>query len=456
MNNNTEALGRAPIGRLFLKLALPAVTAQIINLLYNLVDRMYIGRMEPVETVGRLALTGAGVCLPIIMVVSAFAALFGMGAAPRASIALGRGDKDLAEKYLGNSVTALVTMSVILTLVFSFWSEPILMAFGADSDTIGYAMSYLQIYAVGTTFVLVTLGLNPFISGQGFSKEGMLTVLIGAVINIILDPIFIFVFHMGIAGAALATILSQFVSMLWILHFLTGKKTTIAIRKCHLRPDRKVILSAMALGMAPFIMQSTESLLSMAFNTSLRAYGGTLAVGAMTVLASAMQLVTLPLMGLAMGSQPIVSYNYGAQNFDRVRKGFKILFIASVSYTTFMWAFLELFPQVFVLMFNSDQDLVDFTSNALRIYAAGVLFMGAQLACQQTFVALGQAKISMFLALLRKIVLLIPLIYILPNFFANKTNAVFMAEPVSDILAASTTMVLFALQFKKMMPKTIK
>ncbi|MFI3312333.1 MAG: MATE family efflux transporter [Eubacteriales bacterium] len=450
-NTETNALGTEKISKLFWKLATPAIAAQVINLLYNLVDRMYIGHMEPVETVGRLALTGVGLCLPLITIISAFAALFGTGAAPLASIRLGRGDKEGAEQVLGNSVTALVTLSVILTAVILLWTEEILYAFGASPDTIAYAVDYMRIYAIGTLFVQLTLGLNPFISGQGFSKISMLTVLIGAVTNIILDPIFIYGLNMGVKGAATATALSQCLSMLWSVKFLTGKKTTICIKKRYLKPNRKIIFSSMALGVSPFIMQSTESLVAICFNTSLLKYGGDMAVGAMTILTSSMQFCLLPLQGLAQGAQPIISYNFGAKKPDRVRGAFRILLISSLTYTSLYWVGLQFFPEVFVKLFNNDPDLVVFASRALRIYTAGVLIFGAQVACQNTFMALGNAKNSLFLALLRKIILLIPLIYILPNFFVDKTTAVFIAEPIADILAATTTVIMFTITFKKTM-----
>lgn len=446
--NQTEELGTCSVGKLLFKLAVPAIAAQIINLLYNLVDRMYIGH---IAEVGKLALTGVGVCLPLIMLISAFAALVSMGAAPRASIFLGKGEKDNAEKTLGNSFSLLVIISIILTLIFFFFAEDLLLIFGASENTIEYATSYMKIYSIGTIFVQLTLGLNAFISAQGFAKVSMMTVLIGAIFNIVLDPILIFGFNMGVSGAALATIISQALSMLWILKFLTGKKTTLKIKRKNLSLSKNIVLPSIALGLAPFIMQATESLIAVCFNSSLLKYGGDIAVGAMTILTSVMQFSMLPLNGLTQGGQPILSYNYGAKNPERVKKAFKILLISCVTYSMILWALAMITPKSFVLIFNNDPELLDFTSNALRIYMTLSGIFGIQIACQQSFIALGNAKTSLFLALLRKIILLIPLIYIMPIFISDKTTAVFMAEPVADFIAVSTTAILFYIQFKKAM-----
>ena len=447
-HNQTEELGTCSVGKLLFKLAIPAIAAQIINLLYNLVDRMYIGH---IANVGKLALTGVGVCLPLIMIISAFAALVSMGGAPRASIFLGKGEKDNAEKTLGNSFTLLIIISIILTIIFLLFSKDLLLLFGASENTIEYATSYMKIYSLGTIFVQLTLGLNAFISAQGFAKTSMLTVLIGAITNIILDPILIFGLNMGVAGAALATIISQSLSMIWILFFLTGKKTTLKIRKKHLHLSKEIILPSIALGLSPFIMQATESLITVCFNSSLLKYGGDIAVGAMTILTSVMQFSMLPLTGLTQGGQPIISYNFGAKNAERVKKAFKLLLISCLTYSTILWAAAIIYPQLFVLIFNNDPELVDFASRALRIYMAVSCIFGIQIACQQTFIALGNAKTSLFLALLRKVILLIPLIYIMPMFMAHKTTAVFMSEPVADILAVATTAILFIVQFNKSM-----
>ena len=407
--------------------------------------------MQPVETVGKLALTGVGVCLPIIMVISAFAALMAMGGAPRASIEEGRGNLAESERIMGNSMTMLVAAAVVLTAVFLLFAEPMLRVFGASDNTIGYALDYMHIYALGTIFVQATLGMNAYITAQGFTVVGMKTVLIGAGLNTVLDPVFIFAFNMGVRGAALATILSQAVSAVWVLKFLTGPKTKWRLRAVNLRPRAKVVLPSLALGMSPFIMQATESLITVCFNSSLLKYGGDIAVGAMTVLSSIMQFAMMPLQGLTQGAQPIVSYNYGARNPQRVRRAFKVLLIACVTYSLTLWALVQLFPQIFALLFTPNQELVDYAAWALRIYMAATGIFGVQVACQQTFVALGNAKTSLFLAALRKIILLIPLIFILPHFFADKSFAVFLAEPVADVLAVCTTATMFFFLFRKSM-----
>lgn len=447
--NAATILGKERVGRLLLKLALPAVTAQIINLLYNLVDRMYIGHIQPVDTIGKMALTGVGVCMPLILIISAFAALVAMGAAPRASIFLGKQDIQTAQRILGNSTTLLIGVSILLTLVFQIWAKDMLLAFGASANTVDYGVQYIRIYSLGTLFVQLTLGLNAFITAQGFAKVSMLTVLIGAICNIVLDPIFIFLFKMGVAGAALATVLSQAVSCIWILRFLTGPKTVLRIQRQMLRLEPKIFLPCIALGLSPFIMQSTESLVSICFNASLQQYGGDLAVGAMTVLSSVNQFSVLPLQGLTQGAQPIASYNFGARNQDRVRQTFRLLLVSCVTYSVLFWLAIQLFPQGFVLLFNSESQLVAFTSRALRIYMFASCIFGIQIACQQTFISLGNAKCSLFLALLRKIILLIPLIYLMPCLMADKTTAIFLAEPIADILAVTTTAVLFSVQFRK-------
>ena len=451
MNRKNVDLGTGPVGRLLFSLALPTITSQIVNMLYNLVDRVYIGHMQPVETVGKLALTGVGVCLPIIMVISAFAALMAMGGAPRASIEEGRGNLAESERIMGNSMTMLVAAAVVLTAVFLLFAEPMLRVFGASDNTIGYALDYMHIYALGTIFVQATLGMNAYITAQGFTVVGMKTVLIGAGLNTVLDPVFIFAFNMGVRGAALATILSQAVSAVWVLKFLTGPKTKWRLRAVNLRPRAKVVLPSLALGMSPFIMQATESLITVCFNSSLLKYGGDIAVGAMTVLSSIMQFAMMPLQGLTQGAQPIVSYNYGARNPQRVRRAFKVLLIACVTYSLTLWALVQLFPQIFALLFTPNQELVDYAAWALRIYMAATGIFGVQVACQQTFVASGNAKTSLFLAALRKIILLIPLIFILPHFFADKSFAVFLAEPVADVLAVCTTATMFFFLFRKSM-----
>ena len=449
-------LGSGNVRKLLFSLALPTITSQIVNMLYNLVDRIYIGHMQPAETVGKLALTGVGVCLPIILVISAFAALIAMGGAPKASISEGRGDLKAAEHIMGNSFSLLVLASVILTAVFQLFAEPLLLTFGASENTIGYALDYLRIYTLGTIFVQMTLGMNAYITAQGFTTVSMKTVLIGAILNTLLDPIFIFVLELGVRGAALATILSQAVSAVWVLRFLTGPRTKWRLRRENLKPVPSVFLPCLALGLAPFIMQSTESLISVCFNSSLLKYGSDIAVCAMTVLISIMQLAMMPLQGLTQGAQPIISYNYGARNAQRVRDAFRCLLISCVTYSMTLWALVQFFPRLFALLFSSAPELVSYAAWALRIYMAATGIFGVQIACQQTFIALGNAKTSLFLAILRKIILLIPLIYILPHFFTNKVFAVFLAEPVADFLAVCTTAAMFAVQFKKNMAELEK
>ena len=451
MNRQNVDLGSGKVSKLLFSLALPTITSQIVNMLYNLVDRIYIGHMQPVETVGKLALTGVGVCLPIIVVISAFAALLAMGGAPRASIQEGRGNPKEAERIMGNCFTMLVMASVVLTVVLQLFARDLLLLFGASENTIDYAAAYMGIYSLGTIFVQVTLGMNAYITAQGFTTISMRTTLIGAGLNIVLDPIFIFGLGMGVRGAALATILSQAVSAAWVLRFLTGGKTKWRLRRENLRPRASVVLPCLALGLSPFIMQSTESLIAVCFNSSLLKYGGDLAVGAMTVLTSIMQLAMMPLQGLTQGAQPIVSYNYGARNPQRVREAFRCLLMACVTYSLTMWTLAQLMPQVFAGIFTPDPELQAYAAWALRIYMAATGIFGVQIACQQTFVALGNAKASLFLAVLRKIILLIPLIYILPHFFTNKVFGVFLAEPVADMLAVCTTACMFAIRFKKSM-----
>ena len=447
MNNEKDFLGKEPIGKLLRSLAIPTITAQLINMLYNIVDRIYIGH---IPESGALALTGVGVCMPLIMIVSAFAALVGSGGAPRASIHMGKQDYDQAEKILGNCFTLQVVISAILTAVLFLFNRKFLLAFGASENTIEYAVSYMNIYSLGTIFVELTLGMNMFITAQGFAKTGMLSVLIGAVCNIVLDPVFIFGMHMGVRGAALATVLSQACSTIWVLAFLTGKKTRLKIRLRNMGLTPSVILPCVALGAATFVMQSSESIISICFNSSLLKYGGDIAVGAMTILTSAMQFVMLPLQGLGQGAQPIISYNYGARNAERVKGAFQLLLKVSLIYSTLIWLFVQVVPQAFAGMFTSDAELLAFTSRALRIYMACVFMFGIQIACQMAFTSIGFAKESIIVAVTRKFILLIPLIYILPRVLTgNQTFAVYTAEPVADFLAVTFTALLFRRQFKK-------
>ena len=441
----TNDLGKGNIGKLLISLATPAIVAQLVNVLYNIVDRIFIGRMDN----GELAMAGVGVAFPILMLISAFSALIGMGGAPLCAIKMGEKNNDEAEKIMSNSFSMLLIIAVILTTGFLIFKEPILWAFGASEATIGYALDYLSIYVLGTIFVQIALGMNSYINTQGFAKIGMMTVVIGAVINIVLDPIFIFVFDLGVKGAALATVAGQMVSALWVLKFLFGKKSILKIRKKYMVPDLKVVGSTMALGVSPFIMQSTESLVLISLNTRLSMFGGDIAVGAMTIMSSIMQIILMPLQGLAQGAQPIISYNYGAKQMDRVKKTFKLTLISCLSFTVIMCSLLMLFPNLFVSIFNNEPELVAITTWAIRIYFLGIFVFGAQIACQQTFLALGQAKISLFLALLRKVVLLVPLIYILPSLFQDKLKGVLMAEPIADVIATLTTVTCFMVFYKK-------
>lgn len=447
MQDDRSFLAEEPIGKLLMRLAVPTVAAQLINMLYNIVDRIYIGH---IPESGSMALTGVGVCMPLIMIVSAFAALVGSGGAPRATIHMGKGDRDTAEKILGNCFSAQILIAVVLTVVLRIWNQDLLMAFGASDNTIGYAIDYMDIYALGTIFVQLTLGMNMFITAQGFTKVGMLSVLVGAVSNIVLDPILIFGFHMGVRGAAWATIISQALSCLWVLHFLFGNKTFLKIRKENLAIQPQILLPCLALGLATFIMQASESVISVCFNSSLLKYGGDLAVGAMTILTSVMQFAMLPLQGLGQGAQPIISYNYGAKNPTRVKEAFGMLLKISLGYAFLLWACVMIFPQVFAGLFTDDVVLITYAKTALRIYLGAMVLFGIQIACQLTFGALGNAKASILVAVVRKFVLLLPFIYLMPAVLPiDPALAVYAAEPAADILAITFTAVLFAMQFKK-------
>ena len=446
MQNDKNFLGTAPIGKLLLKLSIPTVIAQLINMLYNVVDRIYIGHI-PGE--GSLALTGVGVCMPIIMIVTAFAALISSGGAPRASICMGKQDNKSAEQILGNCFSLQIVVSIVLTVVLLIWNKDLLMAFGASKNTLGYATDYMHIYALGTLFVQLTLGMNAFITAQGFTTTSMVSVLIGAICNITLDPVFIFVFNIGVKGAALATVLSQAISTIWVVVFLSGKKTQLHLLKKYMDLKPKIFLPCVALGLATFIMQASESVVTVCFNSSLLHYGGDIAVGAMTILTSVMQFAMLPLQGIAQGSQPIASYNYGAKNADRVKKTFRLLVITCLTYSTLLWAAVQIIPKVFVSIFTSDAKLVAFTAPMLKIYLGGLFLFGIQIACQITFTSLGKAVNSIIVAVVRKFVLLLPLIYIMPHVVSNPTIGVYMAEPIADIIAVLFTSVLFTFQFKK-------
>lgn len=443
-----KRLGTAPLGKLIFQLALPGILAQLINVLYNMVDRMYIGHMP--ET-GATALTGLGVCLPIIVLISAFSAFAGMGGAPLAAIQLGKGDKNKAEKILGNATTMLITCSVVLTIVFGIFKEPILYAFGASPETIGFALDYINIYLVGTVAVQLSLGLNTYISCQGNAKIAMFSVLIGAVLNIVLDPIFIFGLDMGVKGAALATIISQTISAIWVVRFLLSKKSVIRIKLENMKPDWKIIGMVCALGISPFVMQSTEALVTIILNSGLQEYGGDLYVGSLTILQSVMQLTIVPVNGMTQGVQPVISYNFGAGNFDRVKKTFKIVLIADLTVTVVACLLTQFIPGVFAAMFTEEAALIALVEEVMPIFFAGIWIFGVQMACQSTFMGMGQAKISLFLALLRKVILLIPLALILPKFF--DVQGIYYAEPVADIVAALTTGVVFLMLSKKLLKK---
>ena len=451
-NKQQSELGTKPIGKLLFKLAVPCICAQLVNMLYNIVDRIFIGN---IPNIGSDALTGVGVTFPVIMLISAFSALIGMGGGPRASIAMGEKRNDDAEKILTNCFVALIGIALVLTVFFSVFNEPLLLKFGANEDTIGYASSYLSIYVLGTVFVQISLGMNGFITAQGKAGYAMATVCIGAIINIILDPILIFGFNMGVKGAAIATVCSQMISAIWVLIFFNSKHTNLRLRKKYAKIQPKILMPCIALGLSPFVMQSTESLLSVTFNVSLLKYGGKTAVGAMTIITSLSQILALPLMGLSQGSQPILGYNYGACNTQRMKKIVKLTAITAITFSTLFWVATLTIPYQMASLFNSeDAALLEKTVWAMKIYFAVGFVFGIQNTFQQSFVALGEAKISLFLALLRKIILLIPLILILPNFFEDKVFAVFLAEPIADFLAASTTTIFFVIRFKQILKQT--
>lgn len=443
----SNKLANAKIPKLLFNMAVPGILAQVINLLYNMIDRMFIGR---IPKVGANALTGVGVTFPIVILIAAFAALVSMGAAPRASIALGKDDKEEAEKILGNSVSALIIVSIIITGIILLFGENILEIFGASSDTIVFGLEYINIYALGTIFVQLALGLNAFITAQGFAKTSMITISIGAVLNLILDPILIFGFGMGVKGAATATVISQAASAFFVLWFLLGNKTDLKIKLKNLRLEKEIIFPSLVLGLSPFIMQFTESILAVVFNTSLQKYGGDIAVGAMTILTSVMQFSMMPLIGLTQGSQPIISYNFGAKNMERAKDTFKLLLLTALTYSTLLWLAIMIQPSIFARIFTNDPALIKMVIPSLRIFMSMSFMFSIQIACQQTFIALGNAKVSVFLALLRKVILLIPLIIIMPRIFSsNPVNAIFFAEPISDTISVIVTSILAFISFRE-------
>ena len=441
-------LAHDSIPGLMLRLALPSVVAQTINMLYNMVDRMYIGS---IEGVGAYALTGVGLAFPIITLISAFSSLFGAGGAPLASIRLGEGRRDEAERILGVSAFMLLCSSVVLMGGFSLFMRPLLMAFGASENTLPYAADYLSIYLMGTMFVQLVLGLNPFISAQGAATEAMLSVVIGAALNIALDPLFIFVLGMGVRGAALATVISQGASCLWIVLFLCGRRTRMTLRRANLRLIPSILGRTVALGVSPFTMTFTESAIQVVLNRGMMTYGGDLYVGTMTIIASVVQLFATPLHGYTNGVQPLLSFNYGAGNLDRVKRAFRLLLLSTVSITMTYCALIELFPQAFIRLFTRVQVLLELTVRGLRIYAAGLGIFGLQNAIQSMFVGLGQAKVSLFIAVLRKIILLIPLALTLPLFLG--VTGVYLAEPIADILSASTATGLMLYHFRRILTR---
>lgn len=447
MNSSDKRLAEAPIPKLIISLALPSIVAQVINLLYSIVDRIYIGHLEGD---GDIALTGIGITLPIVMIISAFSAFVGYGGAPIAAMRMGHNDYDEAESILGNGFILLILFSAFLTAFTLMFSEPILYLFGAGQQSYKYAKEYLDFYIWGTIFVQFSLGLNPYISCQGKAKTAMFSVLIGALINIALDPIFIFGFNMGVKGAALATVISQFASAIWVVSFLLSKKSVIRVRLSRLKPRSKTLFAILSLGISPFIMQSTESFVSITFNSGLQKYGGELYVGSMTILMSIMQLCVIPMQGFTQGVQPIISYNYGAGNRKRIIDTFKITVTCCLLFSLTSCITMSLFPEFFVRFFNNQPQLVELTSKMLPVFLFGMSIFGLQSSCQSTFMGLGQAKISLFLALLRKIVLLVPLAIVLPLIFKTP-ESIYYAEPIADGAASIVTFSMFLFNIKKIL-----
>ncbi len=443
-----ERLENEKISKLLLSLAIPSILAQLATLIYNMVDRIYIGQLAD----GALAIAGIGLCTSIITIITAFTNLFGRGGAPLASIRMGEKRMDIAEKILGNCVFSLVISSLIIMAVLLIFGEDILMLFGASENTLPYAMDYLSVYCLGTVFVQLSVGLNYFINAQGFAKYGMFTLLIGGVLNIILDPIFIFGLHMDVAGAAIATVISQFVSCVWVMKFLLGKKTTIQIKKEYFKFDLDIMKRVLGLGFSPFFMSATEGILQVSFNRQLLFFGGDLAVSSMTIMLSMNQILQLPMEGIAQGTQPIISYNYGAKQYDRVKKAISLAMKVSLIYSIVGVLLMEFVPQVFVQLFSNDPELIELASRMLRVYIFGFIIMGANSTYQQSYTSLGFGKISFFFAFYRKIILLIPLIYILPIFISDGVFAVMLAEPLSDLITTITN----TFSFRRFMHKHLK
>lgn len=441
-----EQMATQPVGRLMISMTFPSILAQIINILYNIIDRIYIGHMEGV---GANALTGVGVTFCITVFISAFAAFISSGAAPLAAIWLGKQDREHAEKILGNSVSFLLVCTAALMFFFYMFQKPLLYQFGASDATIGYAMDYLSIYLLGTIFVETALGLNAFIICQGQPKTAMISVLLGAVTNIILDPVFIFGFGLGVQGAAIATVLSQALSAAWVMRFLLGEKSSLKIRLKFLRFDGGILGGIFSLGVSPFIMSATESFISIVLNHGLQTYGGDLYVGSLTIIQSVMQLFAAPVSGFTQGMTPIISYNYGAKNFDRVRALYRRMigvcfgFMAAATSTTM------LFPRFYAGLFTNEAALIEMVGEVMPVFMAGMLIFGLQNGIQPSFLAMGQAKISLFIAVLRKIILLIPLALILPRFVG--VMGVYYAEPISDVISAVTATTLFIWNSKKIL-----
>ena len=445
-NENKIDLGSGNVGKLIFTLAVPAIIAQIFSVLYNIINRIFIGH---IEGVGTLALTGVGVCFPILILVYAFAALTSMGGAPRAAIMLGKNDKNSAEKILGSCTIGTIISGIIMTIMILLFGEKLLFLFGASTATIEYALSYLRVYSLGIVFIQIAIGLNTFIMAQGFAVTGMISILIGAILNMVLDPIFIFVLDMGVKGAAFATVTSQFLSALWVLYFLNSKKSFIKIKKEYFKIDLKIYLPCLLLGLSPFVMQVTESAIAIIFNSSLLKYGGDIAVGSMTILNIILQFYTMPIQGFTQGAQPVISFNYGAGNAERVKRAFLFQIVICTLYSLLLWCLTMFLPKVFITLFTSDTALITYTQWSIKIYMAVMFLIGIQISCQQTFVALSNAKVSLFLAVFRKIVLLIPLIFILPKLITNNVLGVFLAQPITDVIAVSVTVILFIIEVRK-------